>query len=95
MHTNGMLRHPKRRCAAFIATTSTGTASLKLGSDPLGSQFLNDSADEPFEPLTGQGGGGGTSWHMVPWPSVLGTQAWPNPSPRPGQSPLLAQGSLE
>jgi len=27
------------------ATTSTGTASLKLDSDPLGSQFLNDSAE--------------------------------------------------
>jgi len=27
------------------AITSTGTASLKLNRDPLGSQFLNDSAD--------------------------------------------------
>ena len=31
--------------AAITAATSTGTASLKLDSDPLGSQFLNDSAD--------------------------------------------------
>ena len=31
--------------AARSATTSTGTASLKLDSDPLGSPFLNDSAD--------------------------------------------------
>ena len=31
--------------AARNATTSTGTASLKLNRDPLGSQFLNDSAD--------------------------------------------------
>ena len=31
--------------AARSATTSTGTASLKLDSDPLGSQFLNDSAE--------------------------------------------------
>jgi Berberine and berberine like len=27
------------------ATTSTGSASLKLDSDPLGSQFLNDLAE--------------------------------------------------
>jgi hypothetical protein len=31
--------------AARDATTSTGTASLKLNRDPLGSQFLNDSAE--------------------------------------------------
>ena len=31
--------------AARNATTSTGTASPKLNRDPLGSQFLNDSAD--------------------------------------------------
>src|SRR6185295_19749738 len=31
--------------AARSATTSTGTASLKLNRDPLGSQFLNDLAD--------------------------------------------------
>jgi hypothetical protein len=30
---------------AFRATTATGTASLKLDGDPLGSQFLNDLAD--------------------------------------------------
>ena len=30
---------------ARSATTPTGTASLKLNRDPLGSQFLNDSAD--------------------------------------------------
>jgi len=30
---------------AHNPTTSTGTASLKLNRDPLGSQFLNDSAD--------------------------------------------------
>ena len=35
------------RYAAPSATTSTGTASLNLGSDPLGSQFLNDSAEPP------------------------------------------------
>jgi len=31
--------------AARNATKSKGTASLKLDSDPLGSQFLNDSAE--------------------------------------------------
>jgi hypothetical protein len=31
--------------AARSATTSTGTASLKLNRDPLGSPFLNDLAD--------------------------------------------------
>jgi hypothetical protein len=31
--------------AARSATMFTGTASLKLDGDPLGSQFLNDSAD--------------------------------------------------
>jgi len=31
--------------AARSATTSTGTASLKLNRDPLGSPFLNDSAE--------------------------------------------------
>jgi len=31
--------------AARNATKSKGTASLKLDSDPLGSQFLNDLAD--------------------------------------------------
>ncbi len=36
------LKHFSMACSA---TTSTGTASLKLDSDPLGSQFLNDSAD--------------------------------------------------
>jgi hypothetical protein len=34
-----------RLYAAPKAAKSTGTASLKLASDPLGSQFLNDSAE--------------------------------------------------
>jgi hypothetical protein len=34
------LTHTRRK-----ATTSTDTASLKLNRDPLGSQFLSDSAD--------------------------------------------------
>ena len=33
------------RHAAYSAATATGTASLKLNRDPLGSQFLNDSAE--------------------------------------------------
>ena len=36
---------PAAAHAARSATTFTGTASLKLDSDPLGSQFLNDPAD--------------------------------------------------
>jgi hypothetical protein len=44
------VRCPRAECldiglTALDATTSTGTASHKLDSDPLGSQFLNDSAD--------------------------------------------------
>jgi len=34
-----------RPYAARNATTFNGTASLKLDSDPLGSQFLNDPAE--------------------------------------------------
>ena len=34
-----------RRYDSRSATTSTATASLKLNRDPLGSHFLNDSAD--------------------------------------------------
>ena len=39
------LQRLSRLHATRDATTATGTASLKLNRDPLGSQFLNDSAD--------------------------------------------------
>jgi hypothetical protein len=41
----GVFRLPATDYAARSATTSTATASLQLDRDPLGSQFLNDSAD--------------------------------------------------
>jgi hypothetical protein len=44
---NSLHTVPATSYAARSATTSTGTASLKLNRDPLGSPFVNDSADEP------------------------------------------------
>jgi len=46
-------------CQAICsATTSTGTASLKLNRDPLGSQFLNDSAEALDRRRAGAGSSG-------------------------------------
>ena len=58
------------RLPARKATTSTATASLKLNRDPLGSQFLNDSADasERLE-LSGRAHGAGTAGWFAFYPA--------------------------